>query len=284
MHGAFELVAFVQGIGPEIEGVGLEAGPLPSWLHEGLAAADWPVVCVEARHMQAALSAMHKKTDRNDARGIAQMMRTGWFRRVHIKSLAARELRLVVNRDALLARRRDIEKTIRGALKVFGLKVGAVGQRGFEERVLTLVAGSATLVVLVQPMLTVRQVLIEQHEILRRRLLKMVRKDETCRPLMTVPRVGSVVAAVYRTGVDVPERFVRSHSVGAHFGMTPRRYASGGVHLSQGPQNQDPSTDEMDKRFWPRGGRISPARATSWRSAAHRLEAPPGRLIRALPV
>lgn len=224
------LAAFLQGTGLEIERVGLEAGPLSSWLHDGLAAAGLPVVCVEARHMQAALSAMRNKTDRNDARGIAQMMRTGWYRTVHIKSLAARELRLVlVNRQALLARRRDIENTIRGTLKVFGLKVGAVGQRGFEERVITLVAGSATLVELVQPMLRVREVLIEQYEILHRRLLKMVRKDEICRRLMTAPSVGPVVAAVYRTGVDVPERFVRSHSVGAHFGMTPRRYASGEV-------------------------------------------------------
>jgi len=226
----WSLAAFLRGTGLEIERVGFEAGPLSSWLHDGLAAADLPVVCVEARHMQAALSAMRNKTDRNDARGIAQMMRTGWFRRVHVKSLAARELRLVlVNRHALLARRRDIENTIRGTLKVFGLKVGAVGRRGFEERVLTLVAGSASLAELVQPMLRVRQVLIEQYEILHRRLLKMVRKDETCRRLMTAPSVGPVVAAVYRTGIDVPERFVRSHSVGAHFGMTPRRYASGEI-------------------------------------------------------
>lgn len=222
------LAAFLQGIDLEIVRIGLEAGPLSAWLHDGLAAAGLPVVCVEARHMQTALSAMRNKTDRNDARGIAQMMRTGWFRPVHVKSREARELRLLlVNRHALLARRRDIENTIRGTLKVFGLKVGVVGPRGFEERVLTLVAESATLAELVQPMLTVRRVLIEQYEILHRRLLNMVRQDEICRRLMTAPGVGPVVAAVYRTGLDVPERFQKSHSVGAHFGLTPRRYASG---------------------------------------------------------
>lgn len=222
------LAAFLQGTDLEIVRIGLEAGPLSAWLHDGLAAAGLPVVCVEARHMQTALSAMRNKTDRNDARGIAQMMRTGWFRPVHVKSREARELRLLlVNRHALLARRRDIENTIRGTLKVFGLKVGVVGPRGFEERVLTLVAESATLAELVQPMLTVRRVLIEQYEILHRRLLNMVRQDEICRRLMTAPGVGPVVAAVYRSGLDVPERFQKSHSVGAHFGLTPRRYASG---------------------------------------------------------
>lgn len=181
--------------------------------------------------MQAALSAMRNKTDRNDARGLAQMMRTGWYRRVHVKSPAARELRLLlVNRHALLAKRRDIENTIRGTLKVFGLKVGAVSRLGFEERVASLLADRSELWELVEPMLAVRRVLLEQYHALHRKLLEAVRKDAVCRRLMTVPGVGPVVAAVYRTGIDDPRRFAKSHSVGAHFGLTPRKYASGEVN------------------------------------------------------
>lgn len=224
------LAAFLRGTGLRFERVGLEAGPLSSWLHDGLAAAGLPVVCVEARHMQAALSAMRNKTDRNDARGIAQMMRTGWYRRVHVKSREARELRLLlVNRHALLAKRRDIENAIRGTLKVFGLKVGAVSRLRFEERVALLLADRSELLELVEPMLAVRRVLLEQYHVLHRKLLGAVRKDDVCRRLMTVPGVGPVVAAVYRTGVDDPRRFAKSHSVGAHFGLTPRKYASGEV-------------------------------------------------------
>jgi len=222
------LASFLSGTGLTFARVGLEAGPLSSWLHDGLAAAGLPVVCVEARHMAAALSAMRNKTDRNDARGIAQMMRTGWFREVHVKSQEARELRLLlVNRRTLVTKRCELENTIRGTLKVFGLKVGVVSRLGFEARVLELVAKHQNLGDLLRPMLTVRAVVMEQYHVLHRRLLQAVREDEVCRRSMTVPGVGPVVAAVYRTGVDVPERFVRSHSVGAHFGLTPRKYASG---------------------------------------------------------
>ena len=224
------LAAFLHRSGLTFERVGLEAGPLSSWLHDGLAAAGLPVVCVEARHMAAALSAMRNKTDCNDARGIAQMMRTDWFRQVHVKSREVRELRLfLVKRRMLVDKRRDIENTIRGTLKVFGLKVGAVNRRRFESRVLELVAEHPTLRNLLQPMLTVRAVVMEQYHVLHRQLLQAVREDEVCRRSMTVPGVGPVVAAVYRTGVDVPERFARSHSVGAPFGLTPRKYASGEV-------------------------------------------------------
>lgn len=224
------LAAFLHGTGLRFERVGLEAGPLSSWLYAELEAAGLEVVCVEARHMQAALSAMHNKTDRNDARGIAQMMRTGWYRKVHVKSRESQELRLLlVNRRTLVNKRRDIENAIRGTLKVFGLKVGQVGRLRFEERVALLLAQHPTLWEVVEPMLRVRSILMEQYHVLHRKLLAAVRKDAVCRRLMTVPGVGPVVAAVYRTGVDVPERFARSHSVGAHFGLTPRKYASGEV-------------------------------------------------------
>ena len=224
------LASFLGGTGLEFRRVGLEAGPMSSWLHDGLAAAGLVVVCVEARHMQAALSAMRNKTDRNDARGIAQMMRTGWFRRVHVKSPEARRLRLLlVNRRMLVDKRRDIDNAIRGTLKVFGLKVGEVGRLGFEERVVSLLAARRGLLELVEPMLVVRRALLEQYDVLHRKLVDAARKDAVCRHLMTVPGVGPVVAAVYRTGVDDPGRFARSHTVGAHFGLTPRKYASGEV-------------------------------------------------------
>jgi len=224
------LASFLEGTGLGFVRVGLEAGPLSSWLHDGLEAAGLPVVCVEARHMQSALSAMRNKTDRNDARGIAQMMRTSWFRPVHVKSAESRELRLLlVNRRMLVTKRRDIENAIRGTLKVFGLKVGQVSRLRFEARVLELLGDRPRLLEMVAPMLLVREALMEQYHVLHRKLLETVREDAVCRRLMTVPGVGPVVAAVYRSGVDVAERFDRSRSVGAHFGLTPRTYASGEI-------------------------------------------------------
>lgn len=214
--------------GLAFERVGHEAGPMSSWLHEGLSKAGLPVVCVEARHMQTALAAMRNKTDRNDARGIAQMMRTGWFRRVHIKSAASQELRLLlVARRALIDGRRDIENVIRGTLKVFGIRVGPTTRLNFSKRVRELVEDRAALAEIMAPLLTARDTLMEQMQVLHRKLMGRVRSDTVCRRLMTAPGVGVMVAASFKAGVDAPERFRRSRDVGAHFGLTSRRYASG---------------------------------------------------------
>src|SRR5438094_2273234 len=79
-----------------IERIGLEAGPLSQWLYSGLSAAGYPVICVETRHMKAALSAQINKTDRNDARGIAQMMRVGLYKPVHVKTVRSQEIRMLL--------------------------------------------------------------------------------------------------------------------------------------------------------------------------------------------
>ena len=115
--------------------------------------------------MKAGLSAMRNKTDRNDARGIAQLVRLGWFRQVHIKSNEAQRIRmLLVNRQQLLTKAQDFENSVRGSLKVFGLRIGTVTRRGFEARVLELVADNQTLLAITEPMLRVRRVLMEAFD------------------------------------------------------------------------------------------------------------------------
>lgn len=222
------IAAWLGKTGFTFERIGHEAGPMSSWLHEGLCRLGLPVVCVEARHMQTALAAMRNKTDRNDARGIAQMMRTGWFRPVHIKSTASQELRLLlVARQTLIERRHDIENVIRGTLKVFGIRVGQTTRLTFSRRVRELVEGEGTIAEVIEALLNARDAMMEQMQVLHRKLLRQVRADKVCRRLMTAPGVGAVVAASFKAGVDAPERFGRSRNVGAHFGLTPRRYASG---------------------------------------------------------
>jgi transposase len=208
--------------------IGLEAGPLSQWLFSSLAEAELPVICVETRHMQAVLKAQINKTDRNDARGIAQMMRVGLYRPVHVKTLRSQKLRmLLTHRKLLQSKAIAIENDLRATLRNFGLKVGVVGKVKFEARIKELVENVPDLVVLVEPLLIVRQTLREQIVILHRRLLAIVRDDDVCRRLMTVPGVGPVVALTYRTTVDVPARFRNSKAVGAVFGLTPTKYQSG---------------------------------------------------------
>jgi len=208
--------------------IGLEAGPLSQWLFSALAEADLPVICVETRHMRAVLKAQINKTDRNDARGIAQMMRVGLYRPVHVKTLRSQKLRmLLTHRKLLQAKAIAVENDLRATLRNFGLKVGVVGAVKFEMRIKELIENFPDLVALVEPLLVVRRVLREQISILHRRVLAAVRNDEVCRRLMTTPGVGPVVALTYRATVDVPARFRKSKSVGAVFGLTPARDQSG---------------------------------------------------------
>jgi transposase len=222
------IIQLLKNFGSPFKRIGLEAGPTSSWLYSELHAAGFHAICLECRHVKAGLSAMRNKTDRNDARGIAQLVRLGWFRQVHIKSEEAQRTRmLLVNRQQLLTKALDIENSVRGSLKVFGLRVGVVTRRGFEARALELVADDPILLAITEPMLRVRRALLEEFERLDRLCQQLARRDPVCRRLMTVPGVGVVVALTFRTGVDAPERFSRSRDVGAHFGLTPKRYSSG---------------------------------------------------------
>src|SRR5271156_3482896 len=188
--------------------IGLEAGPLSQWLYSALAEAGLPVICVETRHMRAVL-------------------------KVHVKTLRSQKLRmLLTDRKLLQSKAIAIENDLRGTLRNFGLKVGIAGKVKFEARIKELVESFPDLAVLVEPLLVVRRVLREQLGILHRRLLAMVRDDDVCRRLMTVPGVGPVVALTYRATVDVPARFRNSKAVGAVFGLTPAKYQSGEIDRS----------------------------------------------------
>src|SRR5436309_13491529 len=154
--------------------IGLEAGPLSQWLFSTLAEAGLPVICVETRHMRATLKAQINKTDRNDARGIAQMMRVGLYR-AHVKTLRSQKLRvLLTHRKLLQSKAIAIENDLRATLRNFGLKVGVVGTVKLEARINELVENLPDLVVLIEPLLIVRRVLREQIAILHRRLLVIV--------------------------------------------------------------------------------------------------------------
>ena len=105
-----------------------EAGPLSQWLYSALAEAGLSVICVETRHMRAVLKAQINKTDRNDARGMAQMMRVGLYRPVHVKTLHSQKLRmLLTHRKLLQSKAIAVDNDLRGTLRNFGLKVGMVG-------------------------------------------------------------------------------------------------------------------------------------------------------------
>src|SRR5688572_28476192 len=187
------LVRFFGQLGVVVARIGLEAGPLSQWLHAGLTKAGFEAVLLETRQVKAALSAMVVKTDRKDARGIAQLLRMGWFRPVHCKSPPAQEIRaLLVGRKLLQGKLLDVELSIRGILRGFGLKVGTVSKRQFAARIRELVIGQAMLERVIEPMLRAREALRAECHGLLRAMLGLVREDATCRRLMTVPGVGAL--------------------------------------------------------------------------------------------
>jgi transposase len=227
------LIAWFRELGLELARIGLEAGPLSQWLYAGLAEAGFTVELLETRHVRAAFQIMPVKTDRKDARGIAQLMRLGWFRSVHCKSLPAQETRAVLTARRLLqAKLHDVEMSIRGVLRGFGLKVGRTTPKFFEKRVRELAAGHSTLELVTQALLTARATLAAEFAGLDRKVRSMARTDDKARLLMSTPGVGAIVALTYRAAVDDPARFRSSKSAGAHFGLTPKKYQSGETDIT----------------------------------------------------
>ena len=224
-----EIGAWLKRLGFGFEIIGLEAGPLSPWLHEGLRELGWPAVCIETRRMRRA-NWQAVKTDRNDARMIAQAMRMNWFSPVHVKSKASQELRVLLrNRKMLLEKRIAIDNELRGVLKGFGLKVGKVSAGRFAARVAELVADRPRLSMFVEPMLAARAALIEQYARLHRMVLAEARGHGVVRRLMTAPGVAAVVGLTFMSAIDDPQRFQRARDVGPHLGLTPRKYASGEI-------------------------------------------------------
>ncbi len=254
------LVRYFGGLGFPVSRVGLEAGPLSQWLREGLVEGGFEVVLLETRHVKAALSAMTVKTDRKDARGIAQLLRMGWYRGVHAKSAGARDVRAVlVGRKLLQSKLLDVELSIRGILRGYGLKVGVVSRGRFDARVRELTEGQAALETVIGAMLQARASLWNAFTRLHREMLKIARADRICRRLMGTPGVGALVAITYRTAVDDPGRFAKSRTVGAYFGLTPKKYQSGETDIGGGISRIG---DAMVRTALYEAAHIIPTRAT----------------------
>lgn len=222
------LIEALRGLDLPLARIGLEACSLTAWLHDELVAAGLPAICIETRQANAAMKTMPNKTDRNDARALAQIMRTGWFRQVHVKSRQCRLWRsLLVARRTVLNEMRSIENVVRAILREGGVKLGTPGRAGFAEKVRDMACGDGETMALVEPLLAVLATMLKQFDRLTKQVLDVVKGEATCRRLMSAPGVGPITALAFRATIDRPERFRHSQDVGAHLGLTPSRYQSG---------------------------------------------------------
>jgi hypothetical protein len=231
-----------------------------------------------------------QKTDRNDARGIAQMIRVGLFRPVHVKTLQSQQRRmLLTTRKLLQSKMLDLENDLRGTLKNFGFKVGKIGAAGFEARVRELVDGYPTLRAMVIPVLVARAALREQFKVLHALLLRLVRHDRACRLLMTAPGVGPVAAMTFRATVDVPARFRKSKARRRPF-RPDAAQASIGRDGSNRADLETRRSHGANRAVRSRAGRDDPAdqmvhpqgvghedRSQAWAPPSHRRGRPPPR-------
>jgi transposase len=213
--------------------IGIETGPMTPWLVHELRDRGLDVTCLDARHARAALKMQINKTDQNDAEGLAQIMRTGWYRSVHVKSFDAHRARALLGaRAQLVGMTTRLSNHIRGVLKTFGMLPGAMRGLPFDRRVEALLSDRADVAPIVRPMLVAWRQLREQIAAFDKAIRALVKSSPACRLLMSVPGIGVVSVLAYVSTVEDPARFTRSRSVGAHLGLTPKQYQSGEVDRS----------------------------------------------------
>jgi transposase len=228
-----DLIEWLTALKLELTRIGLEAGPLSQWLYAAMRQAGLAVELLETRHVRNALKTMPVKTDRNDARGIAQLMRLGWFRPVHCKSMPAQETRaLLAARKVVQVKLHDVEMSMRGILRGFGLKVGKTTPAQFEGRIRELTAGHPSLEAIAVGLLAVRAAMRRELDRFEKQVRALARCDTRVRLLMSVPGVGPIVSLTFAAAIDDPARFKSSKQVGPHFGLTPTKYQSGETDIN----------------------------------------------------
>ena len=227
------LIEWFLSLGLNVVRIGLEAGPLSQWLYAAMKEAGLAIELLETRHVRNALKTMTVKTDRKDARGIAELIRVGWFRPVHCKSMGAQETRVMLTARTLVqSKLYDVEMSLRGILRGFGLKVGPTTANRFAGRIKELVVAHPNLQVIAESLLAVHDVLLREFKGFEKRVRIMAREDARARLLMSTTGVGAIVSLTYVSAIDDPGRFKSSKQVGAHFGMTPKKYQSGETDIT----------------------------------------------------
>jgi len=212
--------------------IGIETGPMTPWLVHELRSRGLDVTCLDARHARAALKMQINKTDQNDAEGLAQIMRTGWYRSVHVKSFDSHRARALLG--ARPAGRYDnaIVEPYPWVLKTFSSCRVPMRGAPFDRRVEAMLADRDDIAPIIQPMLVawrqLRQQIVTFHKAVRR----LVKSRPACRHLIGVPGIGVLSVLAYVSMIEDPARFGRSRSVGAHLGLTPKQYQLGEIDRS----------------------------------------------------
>src|SRR5712671_4114865 len=229
-----EAIAAALAKAPECKRIVFETGLMAPTLYHGLDALRLPVICIESRQAYQALKSLGThKTDRKDARGLAHLGRTGFFKPVHVKSLSAHAIRaLIIARQKLVGQRVTLENQIRGLAVVFGVRLPRALSSAFIRQALQASEGIPGLSAAMRGLVAARAAVLAAVVAIDGDIRRMVRASDTCRRLMSIPGVGQLTALAFTAAVDDPGRFRRSRDIGAYLGLVPRRYQSGEVDYS----------------------------------------------------
>lgn len=225
------ITEYIKKFNLQIENVGIESGSLSHWLLVELQKLGIPATCIDARKMATILSIQINKTDKNDAHGIAEAMRCRLYREVIAKSQSSIEIGILMGSRKLLVQQKvQLTNSIRGFLKIFGIRLGSTGDASFIQKVKGVLSNKYTIACDgIESLLLCYDKILEELKKLTRNVEKLTREDEVTRRLMTIPGIGAITALSYKIEIDNPQRFKNSRSVGAYLGMTPRQYSSGEI-------------------------------------------------------
>ena len=214
---------------PSCRRIVFETGRMAPILFHGLSQLGLPVVCVESRQAYQALKSLAThKTDRNDARGLAHLARTGFFKPVHVKSLRAHALRsLIIARKKLVGQRVTLENQIRGLAVVFGVRLPRALTAAFIDQALKASEGIAGLSAAMRGLIAARTAVMTAVAAIDADMRRMTRASAACRRLMTIPGVGQLTALAFVAAIDDPSRIRRSRDIGAYLGLGPQALSVG---------------------------------------------------------
>ena len=249
----FSIHRYLQKTGLPFEKIGLEAGALSHWLVTGLRNENLNIICIDSRFMAAILAININKTDKNDARSIANAMRCNNYKEVHIKSIESIKINcLLTARKTLVHQKIQLSNTIRGILKTFGIKLpkGIKSIRKVIQKAISFDEvghekyknSSHVDWSVIETLIICCEKVEEQLHVLELKLEFIAKSDKVVQRLITHPGVGPVTAVTYKAEIDDPKRFKKSRSIGAYFGMTPRQYSSGET-IKQGRISKNGSSE-----------------------------------------
>lgn len=237
---AATIAAVLEPVREQLAKVGLETGSFTPHLHRALESMGFPVVCMDARRAADAIRSRRIKSDKADAWALAEMLRTGWYTSVHVKSAEGHRIKTLLGaREQLVKVKRSLANQIRGLLRPFGIRLPSrAGTKRFAESAHEATQNSALLHTSIAALLEALAAVEAQIARLDEALKEIAHRNDVAWRLMSVPGVGPITAMAFIATIEDARRFPRGRDIGAYLGLTAKRYQSGETDIGLGISKQ----------------------------------------------